>query len=480
MNFTTYHKLQKPLSTEKYNIGVHNTNADIIDSALNRLEQKDIFHDNEINNEIKRAMERENEIGISLDSEIEKINIKEKQDVDKLENLINEEKIRAISKENLIATDINNNKPNWDDKYTKNEIDNKFSALETNIDWKESVETFDDIATTYPNPENGWTVNVKDSNITYRFNGKEWIYISANAIPKATNDIDGLFSKEDHIKYEDANSKKHTHDNITVLNDITSDKITEWNNAKNHAESPHAPSNAEKNMIAGIQKNGVNLSVSSDRIVNIIVPTKTSELENDSGFINTMTDDCTYSANDVIFDDGKNAENKVGAINGITSDFACEDESIAASMVAVSQCFQSASDGKKLLASTITGLGVNTASDATFNVISNNIKTLATNRYNTGYNAGYSAGYNAGYSAGYNAGYSGGYNAYTFVTCYIPMEINLDATGGGNHTTIYVSYNLKTGALSYTGNPWLNAPSNNNTQHTLYCKWGGNPYFVFS
>ena len=44
-------------------------------------------------------------------------------------------------------------KANWSDKYTKNEIDNKFSTLETNIDWKESVDTYASIATTYPNPQ---------------------------------------------------------------------------------------------------------------------------------------------------------------------------------------------------------------------------------------------------------------------------------------------------------------------------------------
>ena len=82
--------------------------------------------------------------------------------------------------------------------YTPNEIDNKFSALETNIDWKESVATFDDIATTYPNPVDGWTVNVKDTDYTYRYNGTSWVTISANAIPKATNSVDGLLSKEDH------------------------------------------------------------------------------------------------------------------------------------------------------------------------------------------------------------------------------------------------------------------------------------------
>lgn len=48
----------------------------------------------------------------------------------------------------------------------------------------------------------------------------------------------------------------------------------------------------------------------------------------------------TYSfwthAKDVEFDDGEVAQNKVGAINGITSDYACEDESMAASITSVS------------------------------------------------------------------------------------------------------------------------------------------------
>ena len=114
--------------------------------------------------------------------------------------------------------------------YTPNEVDNKFSTLETNIDWKEAVDTFADIAVAYPSPEDGWTVNTKDNNITYRYNGSEWVAISANAIPKATNSVDGLLSKEDHAKYDDAVSKAHSHDNKSVLDGITSDKVTAWDN----------------------------------------------------------------------------------------------------------------------------------------------------------------------------------------------------------------------------------------------------------
>lgn len=137
---------------------------------------------------------------------------------------------KAASVENV----VNSNKNNWDDKYTKNEVDNKFSTLESNVDWKESVATYEDILTTYPNPEDGWTVNTKTDNLTYRYNGSAWVAISANAIPKATQSLDGLLSKEDKSNYDDANNKKHTHSNKSVLDGITSALITAWNNAVEH------------------------------------------------------------------------------------------------------------------------------------------------------------------------------------------------------------------------------------------------------
>lgn len=137
---------------------------------------------------------------------------------------------KAVSVENT----INSNKNNWNDKYTKNEIDNKFSTLESNIDWKESVNSYADIAKTYPNPEDGWTVNVRDTDYTYRYSGSAWVAISANAIPKATQSLDGLLSKEDKSNYDDANNKKHTHSNKSVLDGITSALIAAWNSAVKH------------------------------------------------------------------------------------------------------------------------------------------------------------------------------------------------------------------------------------------------------
>ena len=64
--------------------------------------------------------------------------------------------------------------------------------------------------------------------------------------------------------------------------------------AYNHSQSAHAPSNAERNIIAGIQKNGSDLTpTSSTRKVNITVPTKVSELSNDAGY-KTTDNNTTY------------------------------------------------------------------------------------------------------------------------------------------------------------------------------------------
>ena len=48
----------------------------------------------------------------------------------------------------------------------------------------------------YSKPQDGWTVNVKDTDYTYRFNGTDWVAISSNSIPNATSELNGLMTKE--------------------------------------------------------------------------------------------------------------------------------------------------------------------------------------------------------------------------------------------------------------------------------------------
>ena len=72
-------------------------------------------------------------------------------------------------------------------------------------------------------------------------------------------------------------------------NDLTNTLKSNYDTAYNYSISAHAPTDAEKNVIVGIQKNGTNLSVDSNRKVNITVPTKTSDLTNDSSFVTQTT-----------------------------------------------------------------------------------------------------------------------------------------------------------------------------------------------
>ena len=83
-------------------------------------------------------------------------------------------------------------------KELKQELTVSFSGLQ----WQPAVDTYEDIAIQYPSPMDGWTVNIKTTGETYRYNGVEWILISSTNIPLATIDLNGLLSKEDKAKID--------------------------------------------------------------------------------------------------------------------------------------------------------------------------------------------------------------------------------------------------------------------------------------
>ena len=205
------------------------TNADNLTAEVTRSKGAEKTLTDNLAAEVTRAKAAEKTNSDSVSAEVTRAKAKEAE----LQGNITAEVSRATAAENDIRSTISTNKPNWDDKYTKNEVDNKFSALETAIDWKEAVNTFADLAATYPNPDDGWTVNVKDTDYTYRWSGTAWIAISANAIPKATQSVDGLLSKEDKTALDDTNAKKHTHSNKSTLDKLTETLLTNWTDAYN-------------------------------------------------------------------------------------------------------------------------------------------------------------------------------------------------------------------------------------------------------
>lgn len=68
-------------------------------------------------------------------------------------------------------------------------------------------------------------------------------------------------------------------------NDYDNTEKQKVTDAYTHSTSSHAPADAERNIVVGIQKNGIDVAPDTNRKVNIIVPTKTSEITNDSGYI---------------------------------------------------------------------------------------------------------------------------------------------------------------------------------------------------
>lgn len=93
----------------------------------------------------------------------------------------------------------------WTGKVSKEELAEAIENFSKGMVWKESVPTFDDIATTYPNPQDTWTVITKDKNDIYMYESdtNEWKYLGNIIVhEKASADKDGLMSKEHFTKLE--------------------------------------------------------------------------------------------------------------------------------------------------------------------------------------------------------------------------------------------------------------------------------------
>ena len=165
-------------------------------------------------------------------------------------------------------------KAKLDNVYTKEEIDNLFSMFETNIDWKESVDSYEDLLDVYKDPYDGWTVNVLDNDLTYRYSEseKKWICISANVIPLATRSVDGLLTASDKSKLDgiEARANRYVHPNSSSIRHVTDDQINLWNRKASTdlvtTTSPGLMSAEDKAKLDGIESNA------NKFVLNIIQP----------------------------------------------------------------------------------------------------------------------------------------------------------------------------------------------------------------
>ena len=138
---------------------------------------------------------------------------------------------------------------------------------------------------------------------------------------------------------------------------LTTNQSTQLNTAYNHSQSTHAPSNAEAN----VQSDWNVTDTNSDAYI-ANKPTKVSAFTNDAKYVNeTYVDNAieNISASNIPIQDTANnftATNVEGAL---------------------AELFQFVSNGKTLIASAITDMGVATSNTDSFEVMANNIRMIS-------------------------------------------------------------------------------------------------------
>ena len=193
-----------------------------------------------------------------------------------LDNYYNKSEVDEIIKKSKLTVDSSLSSTSVNpvqNKVIKTELDKKASSDDlTNHASDTSSHVSEEDRKKWNNAAAG-TVTVDSSLSSTSVNPVQNKVIKAELDKKASSD--DLTNKVDKVDKKGLST-----------NDFTDALKSNYDNAYSHSTSAHAPSNAERNVIVGVQKNGNDLTPNTNtRKVNITVPTKVSELTNDSGYI---------------------------------------------------------------------------------------------------------------------------------------------------------------------------------------------------
>ena len=130
----------------------------------------------------------------------------------------------AIVTDSLHRLVTDDEKKSYSDKYTKAEIDGKLDRfkVDSGFDVIGSVDTVNDIATSFPNPVNGSVVFVKHEGLLYRFNGASWKCVAEYT--DVTTEKHGLMTAVDKVKLDGIEEGAN---NYTLPEKLPASMITE-------------------------------------------------------------------------------------------------------------------------------------------------------------------------------------------------------------------------------------------------------------
>lgn len=95
---------------------------------------------------------------------------------------------------------------------------------------------------------------------------------------------DNGFARGDHVHPSDTNKVDKVSGKGLSTNDLTDTLKNNYDAAYNYSQEEHAPVNAQANVLESVKVNGTAQTITA-KAVDITVPTKTSDITNDSGFI---------------------------------------------------------------------------------------------------------------------------------------------------------------------------------------------------
>lgn len=108
-------------------------------------------------------------------------------------------------------------------------------------------------------------------------------------VPTVTNDL----TDELKSSYDDAVAAKHTHDNKTVLDGITAEKVESWDKAEENIQSDW---NETDDAADGFIKNKPTIPSLDGYAKTSEIPSKVSELENDSNYLSSVPEEYVTDA----------------------------------------------------------------------------------------------------------------------------------------------------------------------------------------
>lgn len=318
MNVTANYSLNKPDEDEKYSIELMNSNADVIDAKLKEIADK-------VNN---ATLEESDPTVPSWAKTPQKPSYSKTEiGLNNVDNTSDISKPVSTAQQSAIDTALSSAK-----SYTDTKISNLINGA------PETMDTLKEVSDAIS----------KHESVVEALNAAIGNKAENSVLESHTSDLDSHVTLDDKSNWNDANSKKHSHDNKSILDGITDALVKAWNEAVthisdkvkhvtsderilwntvsgkvdivegkglstndltgtlksnydtayDHSQTDHAPIDAEKNVIISIKKNGNAITPDNTRSINISVPTKTSDLNNDSGYVteNTTYDKATQSS----------------------------------------------------------------------------------------------------------------------------------------------------------------------------------------